>query len=187
MARTKGIPSHKKGKIFIPKIEYICINCKNIFLEYKSSNRKFCSHKCSTDYRKGLKRPEHSKCMVEKHKMKKFGYKLGENKGNKNPAKRSEVRKKISKNAKLRDQNEEKNPNWKGNNCSYFTLHEWVKKHLGKAKKCEFCGITNTIIHWANKSREYKRNLNDWLQLCPKCHGKYDKKNRGAMKRKWRN
>ena len=40
-----------------------------------------------------------------------------------------------------------KNPNWKGGKKMY---------------------------HWANISKSYKRNRNDWLRLCVPCHMKYD-------------
>ncbi|MEK6880161.1 MAG: DUF2256 domain-containing protein [Nanoarchaeota archaeon] len=69
--------------------------------------------------------------------------------------------------------------NWKGDDVKYGTLHDWVYRHLGKPTKCEFCGkkgLKSRQIHWANKSHEYKRELSDWLQLCVKCHSKYDKK-----------
>ena len=48
---------------------------------------------------------------------------------------------------------------------------------LGKPKKCTKCGIKKTTpksIQWANKSKEYKRDLNDWISLCSKCHFRYD-------------
>lgn len=58
-------------------------------------------------------------------------------------------------------------------NPGYSALHMWVKNNLGKPKKCTFCK-TNKILHWANKSHKYKRDLNDWISLCIKCHRKYD-------------
>ena len=71
----------------------------------------------------------------------------------------------------------EKHPNWKGENVSYVALHTWVARYLGKPCICEFCGrngLKGKQIHWANKSREYKRDLEDWLRLCVPCHKKYD-------------
>lgn len=56
-------------------------------------------------------------------------------------------------------------------------LHDWVKLRLGFPNKCEFCGFTSdnhNLVNWANKSGEYKRDVNDWLRLCRKCHHKYD-------------
>lgn len=64
--------------------------------------------------------------------------------------------------------------NWdKLNLDSYGQLHQWVKRHRGKASICEFCKSTN-IVEWANKSHKYKHELSDWLELCRKCHARYD-------------
>lgn len=64
--------------------------------------------------------------------------------------------------------------NFLGDKVGYDALHDWVKRHAGKASKCEHCGSVKNI-HWANKSWEYQRDLADWLQLCAKCHQKYDR------------
>ena len=70
---------------------------------------------------------------------------------------------------------EETHYTWKGDNVGLSGLHDWVRKHLGRPKKCEHCGIENAKQYdWANKSREYKRDLNDWIRLCRKCHLIYD-------------
>lgn len=66
---------------------------------------------------------------------------------------------------------------WMGEKVSYRALHSWVHRWLGSPKKCIFCGKEKTTpksIHWANKSGEYKRSLDDWIQLCAKCHKEYD-------------
>lgn len=70
---------------------------------------------------------------------------------------------------------DEKHPFWKGDNVGYFALHSWIQRKKGRAKKCERCDSTDWV-QWANKSFEYKRDLNDWLELCAKCHRKYDGK-----------
>jgi len=70
---------------------------------------------------------------------------------------------------------------WKGNDVGYRGLHSWVTKHLGKAHRCELCKLNKIpkkfkrYFQWANISHKYKRNLKDWIQLCIKCHKKYDK------------
>lgn len=69
-------------------------------------------------------------------------------------------------------------PRWKGSAVGYRGLHRWVQKHLGKATVCERCGKKGEgrAIYWANKSRKYKRNFQDWISLCAKCHKHYDAK-----------
>lgn len=72
-----------------------------------------------------------------------------------------------------------KHPFWKGNKVGYRSLHVWVVRHLGLPDTCEHCGkseLKSKQIHWASKSKKYKRDLNDWIRLCAKCHWKYDDK-----------
>ncbi len=66
-------------------------------------------------------------------------------------------------------------PSWKGNNASYFVIHKWIRKNYGKAEKCKKCGSIHNVV-WANISHKYKRNIKDFIQLCQKCHMKYDVK-----------
>ena len=70
---------------------------------------------------------------------------------------------------------EEESPNWKGDRVGISALHDWIKRQRGKPKICEHCGtLTAKKYEWANKSRGYKRELNDWIRLCTKCHVAYD-------------
>ena len=71
----------------------------------------------------------------------------------------------------------DKSSNWKGDKISYRALHRWIENWLGKPDTCKHCGRSNLsghLIHWANKSGEYKRDLEDWIRLCVKCHKQYD-------------
>jgi hypothetical protein len=71
----------------------------------------------------------------------------------------------------------EKHWNWKGNEVDYRALHYWVERRLGKPQCCDLCGtIERKKYHWANKSGKYKRDINDWIRVCVKCHKNYDKK-----------
>lgn len=67
----------------------------------------------------------------------------------------------------------EKNPNWTGDNVSYSALHTFVKSRLTMPNKCPKCGKEN-LLDLANKSGQYKRNLDDWEWLCRKCHMEKD-------------
>jgi len=65
--------------------------------------------------------------------------------------------------------------NWRGDEVSYGALHSWVYRQLGKAIKCESCGTPNAKKYeWANISKQYKRNINDWRSLCTPCHRRFD-------------
>lgn len=58
---------------------------------------------------------------------------------------------------------------------SYWSIHRWVEKELGKPHACEFCGTADERqYHWSNKSGEYKKDLRDWQRLCVPCHKTYD-------------
>ena len=82
---------------------------------------------------------------------------------------------------KMSDQRtDEKHNLWKGREASYSAKHAWVVRKLGKPTKCEKCGrgdLNSHKIHWANKSGEYLRNINDWVRLCVPCHINFDKRN----------
>lgn len=72
------------------------------------------------------------------------------------------------------DMTGEKHFAWK-ENPHKTSLHDWVKRYLGKPSLCEHCGTTTAKrFEWANKSQEYKRDLSDWIRLCPSCHHIYD-------------
>lgn len=76
--------------------------------------------------------------------------------------------------ARLQNEN---NYAWKGENVSYAGLHKWVERNLGKANKCTHCWVLNAKKYeWANVSKEYKRDLTDWISLCVSCHSKFDNK-----------
>lgn len=79
-----------------------------------------------------------------------------------------------------------KNIKWKGESVGYGALHSWVYRVLGKAKKCEWCENSSGRIEWANKSRNYKREVEDWIQLCKKCHYKHDKDSWGSATKLWK-
>lgn len=66
---------------------------------------------------------------------------------------------------------------WKGEEASYAAKHMWIVKHYGKAACCENpdCTYDNPKRYeWANISGEYRRDREDYKQLCPSCHRKMD-------------
>lgn len=67
------------------------------------------------------------------------------------------------------------NPNWKGDQVGYMALHDWVRKYKVKSSTCDNCG-SNQYLEWANVSRTYQRNINDWKTLCAKCHRLADRR-----------
>ena len=80
-----------------------------------------------------------------------------------------------------------KNYKWKDKEVGYSALHSWVVRNLGKAYKCSniACKHLSDRYEWSNKSNQYKRELNDWEQLCKKCHAKKDKQVVGHIERRF--
>lgn len=67
--------------------------------------------------------------------------------------------------------------NYKGDEVGYGGLHDWIRIHYGKANHCNNdIAHKGKKFHWANISGNYLRNIKDWVQLCPSCHIKLDKK-----------
>jgi hypothetical protein len=71
-----------------------------------------------------------------------------------------------------------KNHLWKGDHVGYDALHDWIRRIKGKAKKCEHCGNTSAKRYeWSNIDHKYRRNVDDFIELCVNCHRKYHKAN----------
>jgi hypothetical protein len=69
---------------------------------------------------------------------------------------------------------DEKHSRWKGDDAGYIAIHTYVKRRKPKPETCEFCNKKISRLDLANKSGEYKRDINDWYWLCRKCHQDYD-------------
>ncbi len=157
--------------------EYKCEKCGDEFFGYASQKRRFCSPVCYwknllknseviglsvnervLQYRRAHREKfydECSRCGLEKQKGSIQCRKC-----------EGQTRKSIN------------HVQWIGNRVGYRCLHLWVARELGKPSTCESCGAENLSgrqIHWANKSREYRRILTDWIRLCVKCHKAYDR------------
>lgn len=64
-------------------------------------------------------------------------------------------------------------------NPTYNAIHKWVNFQLGSPKECTECGFSSENsrqFHWANISKEYKRDTTDWVRLCVRCHHNWDKR-----------
>ena len=159
-----------------------CLDCGTNKKDYRSKRCKLCSLKENGRNRKG-KSIVHSGSFKKGHRVpKRWRQKVSEARKGKIPwikgKKHTEESKKKMSQSLIGLNKGEKNYLWKGEKVSYRSLHAWVNRWLGKPTKCDFCGrdgLIGRMIHWANKSREYKRDLRDWLRLCRGCHTKYDK------------
>jgi spore germination protein YaaH len=151
-------------KGIINKIKVVCKTCQNDFYVWPSDRKRGRSVYCS------------KKCLYNRIFTKKDREKLSLiNKGRKwkeeTREKRMKSLKGINKGARAW--------NWKAGKVKYRALHSWVQRTLGNPKKCEHCGkvfLKTYQIDWANVDHKYRRNSNDWIRLCRRCHANYDKK-----------
>ncbi len=59
---------------------------------------------------------------------------------------------------------------------NYANTHSWVKKNKGLASECVKCKNPKAKRYeWANISHRYKKDLNDYMAMCTKCHKEYDR------------
>lgn len=65
------------------------------------------------------------------------------------------------------------NPLWKGSDAGYMALHNWIRRHKPKSGSCSDCGAEGRT-DWANVSGEYRRDLDDYRELCRPCHRRFD-------------
>lgn len=131
----------------------ICLTCKKSFTvyPYEFDRRKHCSKKCHAI-----------------HSFGENGFWLGKKRNN---LKLTNAVKTMFKSTGL---------TFKGTKTQYHTLHGRVRRKLGKAKMCTFCGTNEGIIDWANKSGKYLMDTRDWIALCRHCHWHYDKEGGGV-------
>ena len=74
---------------------------------------------------------------------------------------------------------ESENPAWKGDAVGYKNIHAWVRYHKSKSGICSVCHVDfgterGHATHWANLDHQYRRILDDYVEMCPSCHKKYD-------------
>jgi hypothetical protein len=68
---------------------------------------------------------------------------------------------------------------------TYTTFHVWLKKYHGKPDHCEFCTKPAKRFEWALlKGKVHEKNVNNYIQLCPSCHRKYDATEEQRIKQK---
>ena len=63
------------------------------------------------------------------------------------------------------------------NNINYNTLHWWIRRNYGSANVCQnpTCKCESFVFEWSLlKGKEYEKKIENYWQLCRKCHFEYD-------------
>lgn len=68
----------------------------------------------------------------------------------------------------------ERHYGWKGDHAGYAALHGYLSRHSPKSGICEGCGETASTQHALIHGRQYSRDRHDYLELCSRCHRRYD-------------
>lgn len=67
-----------------------------------------------------------------------------------------------------------RNPQWRGDDVKYASLHLWVQRHKPKPAACVSCGKLTEHLELSNISGRYLRDINDYKYECRSCHMKKD-------------
>jgi len=67
----------------------------------------------------------------------------------------------------------QKNPNWKGDEAKYGSVHIWINRNVPKPTTCQKCKLPKKLeAH--NISGQYRREASDWVWVCRACHQEID-------------
>jgi hypothetical protein len=55
----------------------------------------------------------------------------------------------------------------------YSAIHKWLSRNRPKTGTCQDCGVEGRT-EFANVSGEYRRSMDDYVEVCRPCHRKRD-------------
>ena len=59
--------------------------------------------------------------------------------------------------------------------ASVRRIHAWLREHYAKAGVCEECGrVGKTHYAFQHHPQPHTRNREDYCELCPRCHVRFD-------------
>lgn len=79
-----------------------------------------------------------------------------------------------NKGIKMPEISGERNHNWKGDNINYSGIHSWLYRCCPKNRICTICKETKKTDWALIKGEKYERVLSNFMELCKKCHNKYN-------------
>lgn len=155
--------SHKE------KYKILCKNCQKDFEIWFSRKdiAKYCSVQCQKIGQRQNIGPNKGRIFTQAERLnmslaarERYRYEQVWNKG--------------KKTGRLKAISNENHYLWKGDKAGYQSIHHWIRKQLGKPMECVYCGDRDKRLEWASISHKARRDLNDYISLCCKCHSKYD-------------
>lgn len=57
---------------------------------------------------------------------------------------------------------------------SYSACHAFLSRHYPKTGRCDECGSPAKTHYALIKDRAYSKDRQDYRELCPRCHARYD-------------
>lgn len=72
----------------------------------------------------------------------------------------------------------ERHGRWKGDAAGYHAIHKWIYRNKPRTGSCANCGVAGKRTEFANVSGKYRRDVNDFRELCPSCHWDFDQRGR---------
>lgn len=137
-----------------------CLNCETSFKSHAANHRKFCKHKCSSDFSKGKKRPEQTAFLIKKHKLAPFGFKKGEHTQEDNYFWRGGYAKKCRA--------------WRNSSEGYYWKKHIREKFGDVCQKCGKFGRETHHIKSLSQDWELRNELSNGTVLCKDCHEETD-------------
>ena len=63
---------------------------------------------------------------------------------------------------------------WLGDDAGYDALHSYLGRHFPKTGACDECRASAKTQYALIHGKVYSRNRDDYRELCPRCHARYD-------------
>ena len=66
---------------------------------------------------------------------------------------------------------------------NYDRIHQWIRNNYSKSGVCEFCKEEKKTQFAVRADKKHAKKRENYLELCVRCHSKYDNSNSGQRKR----
>lgn len=160
----------------LPRKQKKCAVCEETFEVRITSTKTCCSLSCANKWKR-ISNPNYKTGFYKGHAV------------NKGRWQSQETREKLA--VSMREQYKtgkrerpigEKHPGWKPD-AKYQAIHVWLRRYKPKPSACQRCSKETKTLDAANISGEYKRDVDDFIYLCRRCHMMEDGRLEKAIER----